>query len=109
MNNPAIIEATIRTHNLAKVRRVMFRVMSQTPTNQSTSENVPKTPEYLMPSDVHRLCNPKLAILQRTARKCSRRTTIEILTTREAVSVVCVGDRSLFIFFCFKIFDVVHF
>jgi hypothetical protein len=109
MNTPAIIEATISTHNLVIVRRVMFRVMSQIPITQSTDAIVPKTPEYLIASDVHRLCNPKLAILQRTARKCSRRTTIEILTTREAVSVVCVGDRSLFIFFCFKIFDVVHF
>jgi hypothetical protein len=100
MNNPAIIEATIRTHNLLIVRRVMFRVMSQTPTNQSTSEIVPKTPEYLIPSDVHRLCNPKLAILQSTARKCRRRAYIEILTTRDAASVVCVGGRSLFIFCC---------
>jgi hypothetical protein len=94
MNSPAIIEATIRTHNLLIVRRVMFRVMSQTPINQRTSEIVPKTPEYLMPSDVHRLCNVKLAILQSTERKCRRRATIEILTTRDAVSVVCVGDRS---------------
>ena len=42
MKSPEIIEATIRTHNLLIVRRVMFRVMSQTPTNQSTPEIVPK-------------------------------------------------------------------